>query len=604
MPQPNKIPLAFAASGDKNIIPESTETTGLASWREGFPAITSAPFSEGGIAPKRADFNGIFNALSQAVMWMQQGGVYSYDADTDYEAGNVVLDSGGLYVANAANGPSSVVVQPSSDTTGATWKLVRLDLATQAAAGYMSGADKTKLDGLISTDATPTAAGYMSAADKTRLDSVILTDATPTAAGYMSAEDKNKLDGLISTDATQSAAGYMSAADKIKLDGLISTNATQSAAGYMSAEDKKNLEALLADKTWYKRPSLMTPNKTTVTIPAGMQVAINGGLYITNTATTLNLDSFITAANRKGKDVYVYACVPSSGTAPTFVLSLNSTVPTGYTAAMSRKIGGFHCLCADVGTISGHTLSGYVAGDILPLSVWDLLFRAESENSGMVFVNGTWYDIYLPSWESNKLQSVYGGTIVDGTSAMPMHGERFAEYAGLVSKRLIDRDEFLVIAKGSNERTNIANSADPGTTGGHKDTAGRRMISNYGLEDCCGALWQWTRDTWGAFNVLSTSYSNQGGINATAQTSEAAGGHYLNDYDWQADGRGTSNIDIDGSASLYGNAHGALVRALVGGIWAYGSHCGSRSVFLSNLSSNRHGANSGRLASEPRVVNL
>lgn len=174
MPQPNKIPLAFAASGDKNTIPENTETTGLASWREGFPAITSKPFSEGGIAPKRADFNGIFNALSQSVIWLQQGGVYAYDVNTDYEAGNVVLDAGGLYVANAGNGPSSVVVQPSTDATGATWKLVRLDLATQTAAGYMSAADKTKLDGLISTDATPTAAGYMSAADKTKLDALIV----------------------------------------------------------------------------------------------------------------------------------------------------------------------------------------------------------------------------------------------------------------------------------------------------------------------------------------------------------------------------------------------------------------------------------------------
>ena len=250
MPQPNKIPLAFAASGDKNVIPESTKTTGLASWREGFPAITSTPFSEGGIAPKRADFNGIFNALSQSVIWLQQGGVYAYDSNTDYEAGNVVLDAGGLYVANAANGPSSSsVVQPSTDTTGATWKLVRLDLATQIAAGYMSAADKTKLDGLISTDATPTAAGYMSAADKTRLDSVILTDATPTAAGYMSGADKTKLDGLISTDATPTAAGYMSAADKTKLDGLISTDATQSAAGYMSAADKTKLDALIVHNT-------------------------------------------------------------------------------------------------------------------------------------------------------------------------------------------------------------------------------------------------------------------------------------------------------------------------------------------------------------------
>lgn len=199
MPQPNKIPLAFAASGDKNAIPENTETTGLASWREGFPAITSAPFSEGGIAPKRADFNGIFNALSQAVMWLQQGGVYAYDVNLDYEAGNVVFDAGGLYVANSANGPSSAVVQPSSDTTGATWKLVRLDLATPIAAGYMSAEDKTKVDSVILTNATQSAAGYMSAEDKTKLDSVILTNATQSVAGYMSAEDKTALDNVPTT---------------------------------------------------------------------------------------------------------------------------------------------------------------------------------------------------------------------------------------------------------------------------------------------------------------------------------------------------------------------------------------------------------------------
>ena len=121
MPQPNKIPLAFAASGDKNAIPESTETTGLASWRDGFPAITSTPFSEGGMAPKRADFNGIFNALSVATLWQQQGGFYAYDNATDYEVGNVVIYSGDLYKCITANGPSSSVKAP---TDAAVWSKV------------------------------------------------------------------------------------------------------------------------------------------------------------------------------------------------------------------------------------------------------------------------------------------------------------------------------------------------------------------------------------------------------------------------------------------------------------------------------------------------
>ena len=128
MPQPSKIPLAFAASGDKNIIPESTETTGLASWRDGFPAITSTPFSEGGIAPKRADFNGIFNALSTAILWGQQGGVYAYDNATDYEPGNVVSNSGVLYVCRVANGPSSSI-KPVTDATAWQQVLVRSDIS-------------------------------------------------------------------------------------------------------------------------------------------------------------------------------------------------------------------------------------------------------------------------------------------------------------------------------------------------------------------------------------------------------------------------------------------------------------------------------------------
>jgi hypothetical protein len=48
--------------------------------------------------------------------------------------------------------------------------------------------------------------------------------------------------------------------------------------------------------------------------------------------------------------------------------------------------------------------------------------------------------------------------------------------------------------EGSNQKTNILGSADPVTTGPHIDTAGRRMISNIGLEDGCGVMNQWLSD--------------------------------------------------------------------------------------------------------------
>jgi hypothetical protein len=51
--------------------------------------------------------------------------------------------------------------------------------------------------------------------------------------------------------------------------------------------------------------------------------------------------------------------------------------------------------------------------------------------------------------------------------------------------------EFQAIAAGGNEGTNITGSSDPVTTGGHVDTAARRMISNIGCEDCAGVEDQW-----------------------------------------------------------------------------------------------------------------
>jgi hypothetical protein len=146
MPQPNRIPKAFAASGDKNSIPESTGTLGLASWNEGFPAITSVPFSEGGLAPKRADFNGIFNALSKAVLWYQQGGIFGYSQYVDYEQGNLVTWGVRLYVCEVANGPSSTVIKPVDDVAGTYWRKVILFNATTTTDGYMSAEDKKLVD--------------------------------------------------------------------------------------------------------------------------------------------------------------------------------------------------------------------------------------------------------------------------------------------------------------------------------------------------------------------------------------------------------------------------------------------------------------------------
>jgi len=307
--------------------------------------------------------------------------------------------------------------------------------------------------------------------------------------------------------------------------------------------------------------------RTTVNVPA-MQLRINATVYTLSTATTLDADttgswasnetSKATAANRNGENVYVYAVEPSSGTTPNLCLSSNSTYPNGTvggvtaSATNSRKIGGFHCLCVDVGTISGHSLTGYEEGDILPRSVWtQFSHRPTASPEGMVYVgNKLWADIYLAS-NTTTLESSYGGTIVDGASNPDYHWYNFVERFAEIQKRLPTQAEFMSLAIGSNEETNISGSADPGATGGHSDTASRRMISNVGCEDCAGALWQW--------------------INETGSDGAAAG--------WAVQDTASDGTSYDGANSVgRGQGYSVPNRGFVGGRWSDGVRCGSRGV--------------------------
>lgn len=342
----------------------------------------------------------------------------------------------------------------------------------------------------------------------------------------------------------------------------------------------------LRGSNWYYRDNRPASSaQTNLIIYSGTEVMINGSLYKTTEDTTLSVNSsaswdnstYATAANRLGTDFYVYAVEPASGTVPSFILSANSTVPTGYTESNSRKIGGFHCLCAAVGSITwthpitgatvAHTLSGYVVGDILPASVWDLLHRPKCDPEGYAYIDecDVWMSIYLLSWSGTKLVSVYRGTTADGASSPKWHGEKFEEAMRYQNGRLPWRSEFQIAAKGSNEQTNISGSSDKTYTGGWSDTSNRRMISNYGLEDCCGFLWQWLEDLGFA-----------GGSGWTGSVYSSA---------------------VDPRS--YGQTYGNLYRLLAGGPWPDGSYCGSRSANCYDVSACVHAYHGGRGASEP-----
>lgn len=122
----------IAALGDYVIPPNTNEMAGdgRLSIQNGWDVETSTPLEQGGVPPRREDFNGALNLLSQFLVWYQQGGLMNYSSSFDYEVGNEILQNGVKYRCVTANGPSSAVVAPGTDPT--IWK--NMDIKVPAGA--------------------------------------------------------------------------------------------------------------------------------------------------------------------------------------------------------------------------------------------------------------------------------------------------------------------------------------------------------------------------------------------------------------------------------------------------------------------------------------
>ena len=271
-------------------------------------------------------------------------------------------------------------------------------------------------------------------------------------------------------------------------------------------------------------------NKQTLKILANTHIRVENTVVHFDTDTSFDLSTTINAtSNSKGKDWYVFLDTEGNVTC-----SLSKTESAG-----KRRIGQFHTLCANAGasvtglvptelTTTGgnflikqyneeedsdfyafynksitaittgdvynvgtviHPLSGFVANDILPESVWCLTFHPSCASyDGMVYDRDCdiAVDIYLQSGKGKATKSAFGAPFTNSRQQWNHQEDMRA-----VGKRLLKDHEFTSIASGSNEKTSIARESDKTTVGGHVDTNGRRMISFIGCEECCGYFFQW-----------------------------------------------------------------------------------------------------------------
>lgn len=77
--QPDILNEAIAAEGDY-VVPVDTADPDVASIPLGYPPSQSTPLREGGNPVNREQTNGLFNLLSQIIVWMNAGGQFTFDA--------------------------------------------------------------------------------------------------------------------------------------------------------------------------------------------------------------------------------------------------------------------------------------------------------------------------------------------------------------------------------------------------------------------------------------------------------------------------------------------------------------------------------------------
>ena len=300
-----------------------------------------------------------------------------------------------------------------------------------------------------------------------------------------------------------------------------------------------------------------------IDIPAGMvNIGGNGAGYLLAAQTGLsptagaNHDGSVTALTL-GDDIYIYACRHTSGYAK-IVFSKNASVPNGYTASTSRKIGGFHV--GRIRPIERRFAASFTPTvGIVPNSVWDALNRPRASPEGMAeFAPGKWGGIYLLSVVSGSWPNVVFGSrfgvqparSTGGYNELDLH--RGLSAAGMREPTF---EEWLMMAYGApagaddNNDTawSAASNTGPTTTG-----AVAKSVSCANFVDCVGNLWERLAHH---FDI----------------------GNSTNTYAWDAAAVNTGQDSAFGRGQVH---HVAWRHAIAGGRWNDGVGCGSRTLNL------------------------
>lgn len=238
MPNPDLIPEPFAQSGDKNPIPLEraiSDPVYRASWKAGFPPDTRLPKDVGGEAPDGLDFNGVLNILSQAVVFLQKGNAYQFDASlAPYPIGALVRSNDNLttYQSTVPNNSNN----PNSNMTG--WRIyngsgfIADNLTTNDSAKALSAAQgKVLQDNKLEANKVGAANGVASLDANTKVPAAQLPNASTTAIGAVQLNNN-----LTSSSTSQALTAAQGKAIADAFTGTQTTNGYQKLLGGLTMQ--------------------------------------------------------------------------------------------------------------------------------------------------------------------------------------------------------------------------------------------------------------------------------------------------------------------------------------------------------------------------------
>lgn len=314
-----------------------------------------------------------------------------------------------------------------------------------------------------------------------------------------------------------------------------------------------------------------------ITVIEGCVIAVGGAGIFKTGNTVLNASNLdIGAAFAVGSDYYVYICDSRQDAQDEqYIISLNSTYPSGWNASNSRKIGGFHYgRCRKIndnmqpvnssGAIFGTGWESAVSNGILPRSVWTLGHRPKCSPEGMVYLGGgTWVDIYLNSDDGAQgLKSEYNCAPMTGTEGMNWY--TFTERLMKSGKRMPDYSEFCAYAFGSPQGLDGANTnAWTATTNTGRGTTGSvvNAVSAVGCVDAVGRVWEWLNDL-----ITRAEHATNAEYHPTAA------------WGWDKKSPLRDNATKYDVGNIYQYYAYSLAALFAGGGWGDGVHAGARAV--------------------------